>query len=384
MDDVTKSATWGPKNGKAPVSAQSNLFDRKPRAAEFFAGIGLVRLALENQGWEVVFANDNDPKKIEMYRHYWKTNDHLVEDDIYKLKAEDVPDIEMATASFPCNDLSIAGKWEGLDGKKSSAFWEFIRILREMDDRRPQLVLLENVVGFLTGHGGRDFHRAMMALNDLSYTVDAFILNAWNWVPQSRARLFVLAKKDDGPKRENSAVTSAARPEALTRFIAANQQIRWDIGQLPALPARSLELEKIIEDDKDVQWWNAKRTDYFMNQLSPRHSRLAEEMVAGATISYATAFRRIRNEKSMAELRKDGIAGCLRTPRGGSAARFFSPQGKASAVCDCSRLANALGYKGSRTIMSLMYRRIVRLPDSGTRYACRQSNGSNSTQYDHC
>lgn len=87
---------------------------RRPKAAEFFAGIGLVRLALENQGWDVVFANDIDPKKAEMYRHNWPTNDHLVVGDIHNLTADDVPTVDLFTASFPCNDLSIAGRWNGL------------------------------------------------------------------------------------------------------------------------------------------------------------------------------------------------------------------------------------------------------------------------------
>jgi hypothetical protein len=95
----------------------------RPRAAEFFAGIGLVRLALECQGWEVVFANDIDEDKAVMYRHNWPEGNHLVVGDIHDLKASDIPDCELFTASFPCNDLSIAGRWEGLSGKESSAFW---------------------------------------------------------------------------------------------------------------------------------------------------------------------------------------------------------------------------------------------------------------------
>jgi DNA (cytosine-5)-methyltransferase 1 len=74
-------------------------------AAEFFAGIGLVRLALERQGWCIVFANDIDPDKEEMYRHNWPKDDHLVVGDIHKLKADDVPTCDLFTASFPCNDL---------------------------------------------------------------------------------------------------------------------------------------------------------------------------------------------------------------------------------------------------------------------------------------
>ena len=102
------------------------------QCAEFFAGIGLVRLALEHQGWRVVFANDIDPKKAEMYRHNCPNDDHLVVGDIHALNADEVPSCTLFTASFPCNDLSIAGRWEGLQGRNrrrsgdlcgSSATW---------------------------------------------------------------------------------------------------------------------------------------------------------------------------------------------------------------------------------------------------------------------
>lgn len=86
---------------------------KKPRAAEFFAGIGLVRLALERQGWEVVFANDIDEDKAQMYRDNWPSDNHLVVGDIHDLKPSDIPDCKLFTASFPCDDLSIARRWEG-------------------------------------------------------------------------------------------------------------------------------------------------------------------------------------------------------------------------------------------------------------------------------
>ncbi|MEN6458048.1 MAG: DNA (cytosine-5-)-methyltransferase [Thermoguttaceae bacterium] len=307
------------------VKEQSPQID----CAEFFAGIGLVRLALERQGWHVVFANDIDPKKAEMYRHNWPKDDHLHVGDIHAIKAKDVPDCTLFTASFPCNDLSIAGRWEGLDGKESSSFWGLVRILREMGNRRPPLVMLENVVGFLMSHGGRDFEHALMALNELGYTVDAIILNAVHWVPQSRARLFVLAKRDDGQDRRTCDLPSDARPEALLKFINAHPNIRWDLRELPPLPPRRARLTDIIEDlpDDDPHWWNKERTEYFMGQLSEKHTEQARKMIAGRSYTYATAFRRVRNEKSMAELRTDGIAGCLRTPRGGSGRQILFKAG---------------------------------------------------------
>ena len=189
--------------------ANSGAASGKPQVAEFFAGIGLVRLALESQGWEVAFANDIDEDKAEMYRHNWPNDDHLVVRDIHKLLPGEIPTCDLYTASFPCNDLSIAGRWEGLSGKESSAFWGLINLLDGVGSRKPPMVLLENVVGFLQSNGGADFEEALLALNKLGYNVDAFILNAVHWVPQSRARLFVVATQDDGSPRQTLATVSS-------------------------------------------------------------------------------------------------------------------------------------------------------------------------------
>jgi DNA (cytosine-5)-methyltransferase 1 len=199
-----------------------------------------------------------------------------------------------------------------------------------MGHRRPPLVMLENVVGFLMSDGGRDFERALLALNDLGYVVDAIILNAVHWAPQSRPRLFVLAARDEGQEPRSFALVSDARPESLIEFIGGHPNIRWDIRELPPLPPPTARLADIIEDlpDADPHWWNKKRADYFMRQMSAKHEEQAREMIAGKSCSYATAFRRVRHEKSMAELRTDGIAGCLRTPRGGSGRQILLKAGR--------------------------------------------------------
>jgi DNA (cytosine-5)-methyltransferase 1 len=288
-------------------------------AAEFFAGIGLVRLALQRQGWRVVWANDIDADKAEMYRANFGEDD-LVVDDIHKIPASDIPNATLYTASFPCQDLSIAGAMAGLNGKESGAFWGLIKILRDKGEDRPPLVLLENVVGFLQSNGGKDLETALLALNDLGYVVDAMILNAVHWVPQSRARLFIVAKRETGDARTPFAMETDTRPEALFEFINLHQNIRWDIRPLPALPKPKVFLPQIVEKlaEDDPHWWSRERCEYFYNQLSARHLMAARLMIGMKKVSYATAFRRVRKGRSMAELRTDQIAGCLRTPRGGS------------------------------------------------------------------
>lgn len=92
------------------------------RFAEFFAGIGLVRLGLERSGWTCAFANDIDPKKLEMYRALFPDADeHFSLGDIRQVEARNLPEVDLATASFPCTDLSLAGGRAGLAGEHSSA-----------------------------------------------------------------------------------------------------------------------------------------------------------------------------------------------------------------------------------------------------------------------
>jgi hypothetical protein len=150
----------------------------RPRAAEFFAGIGLVRLAIEEAGFDVVFANDIDPMKYKIYGDNFSISDFVL-GDIHRIAAESIPDCELFTASFPCNDLSVAGRRRvAWTATQSSAFWGLIRILRELGERRPTLVMLENVPGFLASQGGRDFARALTALNGLGYSVSAVMIDA--------------------------------------------------------------------------------------------------------------------------------------------------------------------------------------------------------------
>ncbi|MCX6029590.1 MAG: DNA mismatch endonuclease Vsr [Chloroflexi bacterium] len=305
--------------------------------AEFFAGIGLMRMGLEAQGWTLAFANDIDPLKLEMYQaQFQDANRHFNLGDIHKLSVSLVPTVTLATASFPCNDLSLAGARAGLGGKQSSAFWGFVRILTEMGQRRPPLVLIENVPGFLTSRGGSDFKEALKALNELGYAVDSFILDAVRFVPQSRQRLFVVGILDvqlklNEPKKEYGFFESGVRPRALADFILANPDIRWSVRSLPSLPSNNgTSVKTILEDLPDAapEWWSQERVDYLLNQMSPRHREKAEEMMAGDEWSYGTIFRRVRNGRSMAELRTDGIAGCLRTPRGGSGRQILLKVGR--------------------------------------------------------
>jgi DNA (cytosine-5)-methyltransferase 1 len=320
--------------------------------AEFFAGIGLMRVGLERAGWQIVFANDIDEDKQRMYRDHFGDSSEFFLGDVHKLGASEIPDIALATASFPCNDLSLAGARKGLAGAQSSAFWGFVEVLSKMGSRRPPMVLLENVTGFLSSDNGNDFRDALLALNRLGYAVDALIIDAGRFVPQSRQRLFVIGTKTSNVAALNDTpkfYQSDCRPVALADFIMWNADINWRIRQLPPLPANETRLPDILENlsPNSKMWWSQERADYLLNQMSPKHRAQAEAMINGYRISYGTVFRRVRNERSMAELRIDGIAGCLRTPRGGSGRQILFAAGKGRFAVrlltprECARLMGA-------------------------------------------
>ncbi len=343
--DTLGAQRAGAGAASGPDEAVAALRGRLPQktCAEFFAGIGLMRLGLERQGWRVTFANDIDERKRAMYRAHFGAADgedgaaergsHFALGDVHTLPVERVPSVTLATASFPCNDLSLAGARQGLAGAQSSAFWGFIRILDELGARRPPLVLLENVPGFLTSHAGADFTHALQALDALGYAVDAFQLDAARFTPQSRRRLFVVGAQvallGQSQATPVEMVASGTRPQALLDAIASNTRVRWQVRPLPAPPERELRLEDILDDLPDTapEWWSESRASYLLSQMSPRHRAVADELIAGERWSYGTVFRRMRAGRSMAELRVDGLAGCLRTPRGGSGRQILFKAG---------------------------------------------------------
>jgi DNA (cytosine-5)-methyltransferase 1 len=327
--------------------------------AEFFAGIGLMRMGLERSGWIHSFANDIDPDKEEMYRnHFRDTNGNFAPGDVHRLDCQAVPDVTLATASFPCNDLSLAGSRTGLAGKQSSAYWGFLKVIDKMGIRRPPLVLLENVPGFLSSHGGKDFSEALQALNRLGYIVDAFMIDAARFVPQSRVRLFVVGSPRGPFNGFTTAETplfyeSELRPRALAEYIFGHPEILWKIRPLPHLPSRKMALKDVIEDLPETSdfWWSSERTDYLIKQMSSKHRSQLYEMRETRKWSKGTVFRRVRNGKSMAELRIDGIAGCLRTPRGGSGRQILVIAGYGKVKVrlltprECARLMGADDFK---------------------------------------
>ena len=297
----------------------SSIDAARPKVLEFFAGIGLARLGLEEQGFRVAWANDYEPSKKAMYESHFGPSDHYVVGDIADARSEDLPrDAALAWASSPCTDLSLAGQRAGLAGAQSGTFWHFVRLLEELGDDRPGVVVLENVIGLATSHGGDDLTAALKAFNRLGYSVDVISLDARRFVPQSRARLFVvgaLNPPDDCPDPN-----SQLRPDWL-QWVYGDDSLVTHRAALPdPPPPLTSGLGAFVETMSlgDERWWDAARTDAFVRSLSLTQARRVRDLKRTRGVKYRTAYRRTRKGVAVWEVRADDVSGCLRTARGGS------------------------------------------------------------------
>lgn len=292
----------------------------KPRALEFFAGIGLARLGLEAAGVEVEWSNDFDPNKCSMYRNEFPPTERhsLIEGDMSLLSGADLPkDASIAWGSSPCTDLSLAGSRAGLDGRRSGAFWQYVRLLDELGADRPKVAVLENVNGLATSHGGDDLAAAIHAFNRLGYSVDVLSIDGRRFVPQSRPRLFLvclLNPPEDDPS------DNPLRPDWLADVFADNELVTHrallPYPPSPLMAGFGLYAEHMRSDDS--RWWDKKRTTAFLESLSPTQADRIARLLNSGKDTYRTAYRRTRAGKPTWEIRADDISGCLRTARGGS------------------------------------------------------------------
>ena len=317
--------------------------------AEFFAGIGLTHLGLAPFGWKCVYANDIEPKKKRMYESCFGRADYYHVEDVWKTEAVisriPIVQLDLATASFPCVDLSLAGNLKGFSGEQSGAFNGFTRVLGSLrrGNRLPKAILIENVIGFLSSHDGKFLRVALKALSNLGYHVDAFILDAKHFVPQSRPRLFLLGfLKDlvpDGARKGSTSllgtwelsqtIEAGIRPPSLLKVLEQTPlETGWIPLQLPSPPPEKRELSDHIDTGVEQEWWDGARVRKHLAEMSPAHRRRTEDLKKRREITVGTIYRRVRDNKSRSEIRTDGLAGCLRTPRGGSSRQIVMVAGK--------------------------------------------------------
>lgn len=295
----------------------------------------MARLGL-GPGWRCLLANEIDQKKAASYRANLG-GEALVVADVATLRATDVHGhADLAWASFPCQDLSLAGIGAGLAGARSGTFWSFWRLIEELaaQRREPRMLVLENVCGALTSHGGKDFRAIADALAATGYRLGALVIDAAEFLPQSRPRLFIVGASGNieiPPKAAGAAPDPRWTTRALRNahlMLSREAARRWTWWTMPSPLVAKRQVNDLIERaPQDVNWHTPEQTESLLAMMSTLNRAKVGAKQREAELSSARivgfVYRRTRPDKNgirvqRAEVRFDETAGCLRTPVGGS------------------------------------------------------------------
>lgn len=301
-------------------------------ALDFFAGSGLTTQGLKDF-FRVIWANDICPKKAEVYlanhtaiksttvtSYEAKSMENGTKTfslvDIATIEGKYFPKVSLSWASFPCQDLSLAGKLKGIDGERSGTVWHWLRIMEEMIER-PDVLVAENVTGLLSSSNGKHYRALHVKLVERGYKVGPLVLNAASWLPHSRLRVFIVAVKDS----VDITGLNLSEPDwpHTTSAIKASQgldNLVW--WKLPKPKKRSKNLADIIEFDAPVE--NLKASQKTLRLIPKSHKDKLDKTIN--QLRAIPGYKRTR-EQQVLELRFDGIAGCLRTPQGGSSRQWL-------------------------------------------------------------
>lgn len=307
---------------------------------EFFAGGGMARAGL-GADWKCLFANDFDHKKSKTYSLNWG-GDEILTCDVRKVKVQDLPEkANLIWGSFPCQDLSLAGAGAGLQGDRSGTFWPFWDVVKELiaDKRAPEIIALENVVGTLHSHDGKDFSAICSTLQKSGYRFGAMIIDAAMFLPHSRPRLFVIGIRKDLhipdclQSQAPSAVWHTKTLRGAFEKLSSKLKQDWIWWNMPTPQARDLTFADLVEEfPESVKWHTSDETKQLLAMMSDVHLAKVKEAKKQSKETgrrfVGALYKRTRRDENgykiqRAEVRFDDVAGCLRTPSGGSSRQLI-------------------------------------------------------------
>lgn len=186
-----------------------------------FAGIGGFDLGFERAGFRVLWQVEREPfcQKV-LARRF---SDVPVYDDVRTVGAHNLTPVDVIVGGFPCQDVSVAGRREGLEGERSGLFYEAARIISEL---KPTVVVIENVPGLLSSHGGRDFHAVLSSLAERGFRRAYRILDSrYFGVAQRRRRVFIVLRAGTSGERPREVLLES---ESRARRAQAGAEARTD------------------------------------------------------------------------------------------------------------------------------------------------------------
>ena len=180
------------------------------KTIDLFAGVGGIRLGMEQAGFTTVFSNDFDAKCQITFDLNFRDPSMTCE-SIDDLDFDSIPYFDVLTGGFPCQPFSVAGKRGGFKDERGNHFFTIARLI---DLRRPTAFLLENVKGLLTNDNKDTFNTILETLYKLGYSLHWKVLNSKIHanIPQNRERLFIVGFKQE----KHASKFKFPEPETLT------------------------------------------------------------------------------------------------------------------------------------------------------------------------
>jgi len=288
-------------------------------------------------GWSCLFANDFDERKASAYRENYG-GEALRVGDIAALTGADLPGVaDLAWGSFPCQDLSLAGGGAGLAGARSGTVFAFWRLMGDLakEGRGPPLIALENVCGAITSNGGQDFAALCAAFGEAGYRFGPLVIDAAPFVAQSRPRLFLVGARRDVQIPDGLTMPAPQAPFHTPALVRAVERLAPRLRaealwwRLPAPRQAHRTFAQALEDAPvDAPWRTDAETARLVSLMSPVNIAKLDQAKASGRRRVGAVYRRTRTlpdggRQQRAEVRFDDLAGCLRTPGGGSSRQMI-------------------------------------------------------------
>ena len=167
--------------------------DIQPKLASLFCGCGGLDLGFAKAGYKIVWANDYDHWSCKTYERNF--GPHIFEGDIADIDFNKIPDVDIITGGFPCQDFSMVWKRKGLETDRGNLYRYFVKAVQT---KKPKVFVAENVIGLLTANNGKAVEQIAQDFAKLGYKLNIDLYNFADYgAPQLRERVLIVGIRND-------------------------------------------------------------------------------------------------------------------------------------------------------------------------------------------
>lgn len=318
------------------IKTVQGMPNQKLTTADFFAGIGGIRLGFEKAGAETVFANDFDPFCKITYDLNFKRVPLVVE-DIFRIETDKLPKFDIFAGGFPCQPFSIAGYRKGFSDKgRGDIFFEIVRILRTI---KPTAIFLENVKNLKSHDKGNTYKTIERSLGDLGYHITSAVLNTMEYgdIPQNRERIYIIGFRN----RRHADNFAFPEPVKLRMRIAdmleKNAEDKYYYRPDSFLYARLK--DKIVSRNTVYQW---RRKYVRENKKGVCPTLTANMGMGGHNVPIIKDAKGIRKLTPAEVLRLQGFPKSYKLPTGIADSKLYKQVGNSVSVPVIERIAKQI------------------------------------------